>query len=194
MAKSCRRKNILTVLNFRILVPKMLRKLLFDKRAVSVAVSTMIITAGVIAMGIAVLYWTYSWGNMANKQYVDNMQTGSNAMEERISFECISYSSSSKNLTVNLLNWGKAKNTGIARIYIWDNNHEPVGSYSGSDLVLKDITTNEPIQGNVLDIGNEGYITFNVGLALDPYGNNSYFSIRVVTQRGRSFDGSFVKL
>ena len=32
-----------------------------NKRAVSVALSTMIITAGVIAAGIAVLYWAYSW-------------------------------------------------------------------------------------------------------------------------------------
>jgi hypothetical protein len=165
--------------------PKLLMRFIFGRRALSVAVSTMIITASVIAMGIAVMGWTYSWGNIANKQYMDNMAAGSNAMGERIGFECISYSGS--DLTVNMINWGKTNNITIARAYIWDSNQVPVASFSGSDVVLKDITSpHSEISGNVLGIGKDGCIIFTVGLNPD-----SYYTIRVVTDRGRNFDGSF---
>jgi len=40
----------------RLKIVRVIRDLLFGKRAVSVALTTMIITAGVIAAGIAVLY------------------------------------------------------------------------------------------------------------------------------------------
>ena len=57
-----------------------------NKRAVSVALSTMIITAGVIAAGIGVLYWTYSWGNVADRQYSTSISTSQNATSEMIGF------------------------------------------------------------------------------------------------------------
>jgi len=162
----------------------MVSSLFFNKRAVSVALSTMIITAGVVAMGIAVLYWAYSWSNLATKQYSDAIATGSNAIGERIAFEYIAYSSSSAELTVNIINWGKTNNVSIARVYIWDSAHQPVGSFSG--LILMNITTSAPIPGNTLNMGDEGYFSITTSLP-----SNSYFSIRVVTERGRNFDGSF---
>jgi hypothetical protein len=163
-------------------VARILSSLLFSKRAVSVALSTMIITAGVVAMGIAVLYWAYSVGNLANKQYSDTVAVGSNAVVERIAFEYIACSGSE--VTVNIINWGKANNVSVVRVYIWDSAHELVGS--SGDIVLMDITTNAPIPGNTLNMGEEGY--FSITASLLP---NSYFSIRVVTERGRNFDGSF---
>jgi hypothetical protein len=165
---------------------RIVSSLLFNKRAVSVALSTMIITAGVVAMGIAVLYWTYSWGKVANMQYSDSITAGSNAIEERIAFEYITYSSSNAEIRVNMINWGKANNVSIARVYIWDSAHQPVES--SSDIVLMDITANTPISGNTLNIGDEGYFIVEV---TSPLSSNSYYSIRVVTERGRNFDGSF---
>ncbi len=166
---------------------RIVSRLLFNKRAVSVALSTMIITAGVIAMGIAVLYWAYSWGKVANMQYSDSVTAGSNAIEERIAFEYIAYSSSNAEVRVNMINWGKANNVSIARVYIWDSAHEPIGSYNG--IVLTNITTNAPISGNTLNPGDEGY--FSVKVTLPPHSEPYYYSIRVVTERGRNFDGSF---
>ena len=165
-------------------VARLVSSLFFNKRAVSVALSTMIITAGVVAMGIAVLYWAYSVGNLANKQYSDTVAVGSNAVVERIAFEYIACSGSE--VTVNMINWGKANNVSVARVYIWDSAHELVGS-SGS-IVLMDITTNTPISGNTLNTGDEGYFIVKV---TPPLHSNSYYSIRVVTERGRNFDGSF---
>jgi hypothetical protein len=166
---------------------KSLKKLFRDKRAMSVAISTLIITAGVIAMGIAVLYWTYSWGNIANKQYMENTQAGSSAMEERIGFEYIAYNSTSEELTVNMINWGKSNNLSIARVYIWDSSHSSVGSYSETNVLLKDLATaHTPIAGDTLNSGEEGCVIFPVSL-----NSTSYYTIRVVTDRGRNFDSSF---
>jgi len=161
---------------------KRIFSVLFNKRAVSVALSTMIITAGVVAMGITVLYWAYSAGDLANKQYSDTIAVGSNAVVERLAFEYIDYSGSQ--VTVNMINWGKANNVSIARVYVWDNNHELVGSFS--DIVLFDIGTSQPIESNTLDVGDEGYFSI-----ISPLPPNSYFNIRVVTERGRNFDSSF---
>jgi hypothetical protein len=178
-----------TCLRRRMRLPKMLMRLLFDKKAVSVAVSTMIITAGVVAMGITVLYWTYSWGNIANKQYMDNMQSGSNALGERIAFEYISYSGS--DLTVNMINWGKTNNVTIARVYIYDGSHEAIGTYSGNDTALRDIGTHNEIAEKGLNVGKDGCIIINLGSALNSYSNSTIFTIQVVTERGRNFEGSF---
>ncbi len=167
---------------------KLLLHLIFNKRAVSVALSTMIITAGVIAMGIAVLYWSYSWGNMAKRQYGETVSAGSVAIEERLSFEYIAYSAPESNLTVNVLNWGKANNLSIVRVYLWDKLNNPVGTFPDSNynIVLMNITTGAPIPTNSLNAREEGY--FNLTVSLD---SNSYYNIRVVTDRGRNFDGSF---
>jgi hypothetical protein len=151
----------------------------------------MIITAGVVAMGIAVLYWAYSWGKVANMQYSDSITAGSNAIGERIAFEYITYSSLSNNLTVNMINWGKTNNVSIARVYLWDSSHQPIGTYPDEvnpELVLMNITTNTRIPSNTLNIGDEGY--FNV-TTLTTLPLNSYYNIRIVTERGRNFDGSF---
>ena len=163
---------------------RLLVSLLFSKRAVSVALSTMIITAGVVAMGIAVLYWTYGVGNLANKQYSDSVTVGSNAVVERLTFEYIAYSGSE--VTVNMLNWGKANNVSIARVYIYDNAHNVVSS--SNNIELLNITSKEPIQYNMLNAGDEGYFTIG---PISQLQSSSYYTIRVVTERGRNFDGSF---
>jgi hypothetical protein len=51
-----------------------------SRKAVSVVVSTVVLSAGVLALGIAVLYWAYSWGNLANLQYSKTIATNSYAV------------------------------------------------------------------------------------------------------------------
>jgi hypothetical protein len=168
-------------------VSRFSRSLFFNNRAVSVALSTMIITAGVVAMGITVLYWTYSWGKVANLQYSDSISAGSKAIEERLSFECVLYSSSNAEVKINLINWGKANNVSVARVYIFDDNHQLVGD--SSEIVLMDMETpNTPIFGNALNRGDEGYFMVKMS---PPLISNSYYNILVVTERGRNFEGFF---
>jgi hypothetical protein len=160
-----------------------IRSLLFDKRALSVALSTLIITAGVIAAGIAVLYWAFAWGNVANHQYSDNVSNSQSAIQENLGFEYITYSGSQ--LTVYLINCGKSNNVTLARAYLWDNFSNPKGTYAIPSLYYT--TNNAQIPSNEgLNIGDEGY--FSLSLSLD---SGAYYTLRVVTGRGRNFDQAF---
>ena len=162
-----------------------------NKRAMSVALSTMIITAGVIAAGIAVLYWAYGWGNVANTQYAQTVTNGQNSIEESISFEYISYSGSS--LTVYVINSGMM-NVTLVRLYVWDSAGVQISnaSFSINQLSsLKDTAGSSPkyIMDAQIPPAHEYYeasFTVNVGSGL-----SGYYSFRVVTASGRNFDGSF---
>jgi hypothetical protein len=158
---------------------KVMRGLLFDKRAVSVALSTLIITAGVIAAGIAVLYWAYSWGNIADDQYSKSTSNSMSAMGESLGFEYITYSNVSPtvgNLTVYIINCGTSNKINIARVYLWDSYMNPIGSYN--------VSTGIPVSG--LNVGKEGY--FSVSQHLN---SSTYYNLRVVTVRGSNFDQAF---
>lgn len=164
-----------------------MRGLLFDKRGISVALTTMVITAGVLAAGIAVLYWTYSWGNVANHQYSQTVTNSQDAIGENLAFEYTTYSNNNNQLTIYIINCGISNNVQIARVYIWDQNHQLIGTFppAGSISVLMNITTGQPISGNSLNKTHDGYFTVNVNLV------SGYYAFRVVTERGRNFDGSF---
>jgi hypothetical protein len=162
---------------------RLIRSLLFDKRAISVALTTMIITAGVIAAGIAVLYWATAWGNVANQQYSETVANGQNAIQERLAFEYTRYSG--RQLTVYLINNGMSNNVSIARVYIWDSSYQLNGTFTPNPPGLMNITSGTAIPNNSLDKGKDAYFTINSSLA------SGYYTFRVVTERGRNFDGSF---
>jgi len=165
---------------------RLIHSLLSDKRAISVALTTMIITAGVIAAGIAVLYWATSWGNVANQQYSETVANSQTAIGERLAFEYTAYSGN--NLMVYLINNGMSNNVNITRVYIWDSSSQPIGTFTPNPPGLMNITSpGTPIPGNSLDKGEDGYFTITVNPPLI----SGYYTFRVVTERGRNFDGSF---
>jgi hypothetical protein len=158
------------------------QRLLLNKKAASVVLSTVVLTAGVIAMGIAVLYWTQSMGKIGNLEYSKSTKASISALEERIGFEYISYSSNT--VTANIINWGKADNISIARVYVLNTSYSHVAV--SNNVALKNITNNNYISGNILRLGCEGYFTITTTLV-----SNSMYYVRIVTDRGRNFDGSF---
>ena len=164
---------------------RLVKNLASDKRAISVALTTMIITAGVIAAGIAVLYWATSWGNVANEQYSATVANSQSAIEERLAFEYTTYYAGQ--LTVYLINNGMSNNVSIARVYIWDSSSQLIGTYTPDTPGLRDIASGAAIPGNSLDKGEEAYFT----VAVSPSLTSGYYTFRVVTERGRNFDGSF---
>src|SRR5512137_2461011 len=84
------------------------KSFLLNKKAASVVVSTLILTAGVLAMGIAILYWASSWGSIATRTYSTAEGNSAKAIQERLGFEYIDYRSNV--LTVNVINWGTSAN------------------------------------------------------------------------------------
>jgi hypothetical protein len=164
-----------------------MRSLILDKRAVSVALSTLIITAGVVAFGIAILYWAYSWGGIANQAYSGAVSSSQSAIAESLGFEYISYSNN--NLTVYLINCGMSKNVTIVRAYLWNSSGQLIGSYPNASAFppLYYTATKQPIPSNALDVGDEGYFTLSQ-LSLDA---STYYTLRLVTKRGSNFDQAF---
>jgi hypothetical protein len=124
---------------------------------------------------------------LANRQYSKAIATSSSAIEERIGFEYISYSTSSHILTVNVINWGTSNDVGIIRVYLKDNQQNPIGlSYTPS--ALRSITSGALISSNSLNAQEEGYFLVSPSTVL----SSGFYNIRVVTERGRNFDGTFV--
>ncbi len=163
-----------------------MRSLLSDKRAISVTLSTLILTAGVIAAGIAIMYWAYSWGAVANQQYSNSVANSTGSIEESIAFEYITYSNNS--LTVYLINNGLG-NVSLFRLYLWNAANSIIGTYPIP--VLQDITSNlqlhtSLVYNTTLSIGEEGYFVMGNLTSL-----SGYYTMRVVTASGRNFDGSF---
>jgi hypothetical protein len=159
-----------------------------NKKAVSVVLSTVVLSAGVLALGIAVLYWAYSWGHLANLSYSRTVATNSYAVAERIGFEYVSYSTSNRILTINIINCGAANNLNISSVHVTDSMRNPVGTGAYPPSSLTNMTTGAQIADNSLDMGEEGKFTITFSTPLP----NGYYNIRVVTGRGRNFDSSFI--
>jgi len=164
---------------------KPILKLISSKRAVSVALTTMIITAGVIAAGIAVLYWAYSMGNIANNQYSNTVSNNQNAIEESIAFEYATYSIAHNQLKVYVINTGLSNEVTLDRLYLWNSTGQPIGTYSIGQLYR--ISDGSAISSNCLEKGEEGYFTISPSSDL----SSGYYTFQVVTGSGRNFDDSF---
>lgn len=169
-----------------------MRSLILDKRAVSVALSTLIITAGVVGFGITVLYWAYSWGGIANHEYSEAVTSSQSAILEKIAFEYAHYHDVTLpngtvvgNLTVYIINCGKTDNVSIARVFIRDSQLVLLPDRTYSNVQLKDATSNMNTTG--VNIGGQAY--FNI--EMPPLAANSYYTISLITQRGRQIDYSF---
>jgi hypothetical protein len=156
-----------------------------NKKAVSVVVSTVILTAGVIAMSIAVLYWTYGMGKISHIEYSKSTNSSMSALNERIGFEYVSYTGTT--LTVNIINCGRTDNVNVTRIYVMNSGYHDVAVSSGQGVTLYYIDSPATrVSGNHLDIGNEGQVSMT-GLSL----TSGFYYLRITTGRGRNFDTSF---
>jgi uncharacterized protein (UPF0333 family) len=172
-----------SIARFALSGKRYVRGFMFDKKAASVVVGTLILTAGVLAMGIAILYWASSWGSLATRTYSTAEGNSAKAVQERLGYEYIDYSNNI--LTVNVINWGTSANLTIANVYVYDNTHQYVGNYSSP--TLRNISTSS-IVASGLPVGGEGYFQITPNPA---FASGSFYYIRVVTDRGRTFDGSF---
>ena len=170
-----------------------------DKRALSPIFATLLLATIIIVFGSVAFYYSSNLTRTATNNYVNTISNSQQAISERIGFENVVYTSSSKNLTVYIINYGSANNVQIDSVFIYDANHNIVGQpYSQSSiLTLKPIAsstpTPTPITGNSLNVGKEGYFTITSvtqsgGQALT---SGSLYTIHLITKSGSSFDNVF---
>lgn len=160
-----------------------IRRLFFDRCAVNIVISNLILAGAVVALGFAVLSWTYSRSSVYNNEYANVMEANLDRIKEKLVFEYIFYNASDPpQLTVYLINCGEINDVSIANVYL--SNSSWFESFPDVELWLLDGTSTES-----LDIREEGYFQIRPSVSL--VADTSY-SIRIVTGRGRCFDATFL--
>ena len=161
------------------MVRGLLGKIIHDKKAATVAVSTVIITSAAVALGFAVLYWAQSKTDSLNSQFNEEMEADIARLREKITFECVFYDSVNNELYVYVFNCGKSDDVTIVAAYV--RNDTWMESFSDIQLRFLNGTVTES-----LDTGEHAYIKLSVDLTTD-----SIYTIRLITGRGRIFETSF---
>ena len=157
-------------------------KLLRERRAVSTIVSNIILVGTIIAVGFAVLGWTYSTSNSYAAQYGSSVLHDINKLSERIAFEYIFYNSTALRLSVYIINCGNIGTVTITTGYIYN------ASWTSSSFVISLHFLNESTgPARVLGIGQEGYFIWP---SITLQSGNSY-AVKIVTGRGSSFASTF---
>ena len=158
-------------------------RFLSDKRALSDVISATIMAGTVITVSFVVFAWSQNMSSNYNYQFSQTVTAEVDRLKEKLVFEYVYYNSTPKNLKVYLLNCGTIDNVTILNIYV-SNSSGWLQSFSSPSLKLLNGTT---VSG--LDKGKEGYTVLSLSTNLK---KSAYYSVRIVTKRGATFDSNFV--
>jgi hypothetical protein len=165
-----------------------------DSRALSPIFATMLLAAIVIVMGTTAYYFSSNLTTNATNQYVSTISTSQQSISERLPFEDVQDSSSPATLTVYILNCGAADNVQINTVSIFNANNQLIGQpYSGFAIssiqpISGGTPTPKPIEGNSLQVGQEGYFTVSLSAPLQ---QRSMYIISLITKSGSTFNYEF---
>jgi hypothetical protein len=158
-------------------------KVIFDRRAVSNAVSVTILTGAVIALSLAVFSWSQSRSSEYSSEFSETVDAETARLKEKLVFEYISYCNPSHNITAYLFNCGTVDDVEIKSVYV---------RKGGSLIAFSSLTLysleGTPIPDQDLDAGEEGRVVLELSSTL----SSGYYNIIVVTTRGAKFGSSFV--
>jgi flagellin-like protein len=157
--------------------------LLMDRRGISPVISNIILVAAVIAVGFAVLAWTYSTSSSYTTQYGTTVNSDVDKLRERVAFEYIFYNNTAtpKNLAVYIMNFGQVGKVNATTVYI--SNSSWLATFSSPPLKFLNTT-----QTSYLNVGQEGYFVLS-SITLQ---TGTSYNIKIVTWRGSIFASTFV--
>ena len=157
-------------------------RIISDKRAVSNVISAVILTGAVIALSLAVFGWSESKAIDYGNEYSETVDAETAKLQEKLAFEYVYYACTG-DLSIYLLNYGTIDGIEIKTVYVFDSSGalgcEP---FVGPTLYL--FQSEEEI--TELDKGDEGRLVLACSLS------NGYYNVRIVTERGATFDTNFV--
>jgi hypothetical protein len=166
------------------------RSWLSNRRALSPIFATVLLATIIIVLGSVAYYYASNLTSTTTNNYVKTLSDSQQTMSERLGFENVEYSQTTRILTIYLINCGSANGVKMNSVFIYDQGRVITGGspYSGAQLSsLKTIDGNIPIATNGLNVGQEGYFTITLGVPLtDPT-----YTIHLVTQSGSYFDYAF---
>ena len=160
--------------------------MIFNRKAESAVISAVILTGVAIALGFAVL----SWGQSRSSDYANNYSQTTDAeiakLKEKLTVEYVFYNRTSPfKVRVFLLNSGAINDTTVQSVYVRNSTWERVTPSSPTLKSFSDV----PIVDKDLDMKEEGYVDFDLSVALV---TGKYYSVRIVTGRGSVFESDFV--
>lgn len=165
--------------------------LLSTSVALSPIFSTLILVAIVVICGTIAYVTADNITSTNTETFVSEAQNDQAALSERIGFENIAYDAVSNNLTVCIINCGKADDLQIKYLFLYNitnNQQELIGYFADPILV----SLGESITNNNLNILQEAYFDFSLGALSPPLelnlGSDTIYLLRLKTQRGSSFD------
>ena len=163
-----------------------------NKRGLSPIFATVILATIVIVFGSVAYYFSSNLTTNATNSYTSSMSTSQQAISERIGFENVLYNSSSGTVTVYIINSGSTNNVQINTVFIYDVNHNIIGSpqqgtQSGNIFSLYNISTGTLIQNNGLNVGQEAYFT----VPSNSLSHGSIYNIQLITKNGSNFNYEF---
>jgi predicted PurR-regulated permease PerM len=163
-------------------------KLLRERRAISVAISNVILAGAVIVVGFVVLFWGQSQSTAYNNAYSQTMSSDIASLQERLTFENVFYKNGATkwNVTVYLLNSGSQNNVTVKTVSI---KNVITGAYViwSSPVVLK-FFNGTTMAKQRLDMAQEGYFLLSSTGSLI---KGTRYSVLITTGRGSSFESTF---
>jgi hypothetical protein len=157
-------------------------KLLRERRAVSVAISNVILAGAVIVVGFVVLFWAQSRSSSYGQQYSQATSNGIAAVKEGVTYEYVFYNRTQKNLLVYIMNYGLVGNATVQTVYL--SNATFFTSFSSISL---NSLGGQPLKWG-LSTGSEGYFAIS-SISLT---KSATYHVRIVTNRGNGFETTFV--
>ena len=163
------------------------RCLRLDRHALSPIFSTLILVAIVVTAGTTVYFYATNATISATNQYASTISESQQSISERIGFENIVYTSPT--LTVYVINCGNTPNLKITGLILSSASNPLIGYYPVTKLY--NIDTGTEIANGILNLRQEGRfsVTLNPGNLLSP---GSMYTLRVITERGSTFDNQFI--
>jgi len=156
-------------------------KIFINKKAVSVVISTTLMTSAVMALGFVILFWTQEKAFEANSEYSENTDLNIAKIGEELIIEHIFYDYNENTLKIWLLNCGKTNSIQLTQILLSNSSW----SQTCTDFELKYLngTSTES-----LNVNEEAVIELSVNLV-------TYFvnyDIQINTERSRQFVSEFI--
>jgi hypothetical protein len=140
-------------------------------------------TGTVITLSFVVFAWSQNVSSNYNNQFSQTVGTEVDRLREKLVFEHVS-NTSSDTVRAYLLNCGAIDDVGIKTVYVINSSNVVNGTFSNPTLKFLNGTVTQN-----LDRGQEGYIDLSPVLFLI---HKAYYSVRIVTVRGATFDSNFV--
>jgi len=158
-------------------------RIIFDKRAVSNAISATMLTGAVIALSLAVFGWSQTRALDYNREFGETVDAETAKLKEKLVFEYVSYGNPSYDTSVYLFNCGTVDDIEIKSAYV--SNSTWLETFSTPTLYFLDGTS---IPDQDLDVGEEGYFILLFSSDL----SSGYYDVNIVTARGATFGSNFM--